>query len=766
MNKATIAFGKGSLRTGFALVTMQLWQDGQLIVKQQGQLPKNPQLAELYRHWRSLYLAYYQNSRPPLRIDFVADESPLNFSLAEFKQVCQQLKDQLNIWLDNPSFTNIPWHLGIHLHPREEIEIVIETEELQIRQLPWHQWNFLENYPWAEIALSLPEYKQASFTNNHHPSKIKVLGVIGNPVDNELETDRAILEQMPQARVKFLERPTIAEFKKQLRQDWDIFFFAGHSSSEVETGKLLIDREDHTIGLSELEPALKYSIQQGLKLAIFNSCDGLELAWSLAKLNISQTIVMSQPVSDRVAQEFLKHFLAAITQGKSTYIAVRQAREQLKDLEPEYPCASWLPTLCQNPAASNLTWRRSIKTPNKKNWQFKNVITTTAIASIVSAVTIVTRSLSLWQGIELKTYDWFRKMQPNFVDDRFLLVTIDEADIQYQDRQGIDRRGSLGDEALLQALTKLQSYRPQTIALDIYHDFPFQPELAPKIAQTNAIAACEIARSTTRPYSIAPPPNMPIERVGFTDFPLDPDNMVRRQLLFMDSTVSCPTDTSFSLRVALDYLAQTSNVTGEFTAQGDLKIGDVVLTRLSYNSGGYQLPPEEALGYQVLFNYPQAKFSHISLRDLLEEGSDAQLADLVKDKIVLIGAGASSKDSHLVSHSQKLANREISGMAIHARTIERIINAVESKTPLLWWWTQPQEYLWLIAWSGVGGIVVLYSTSKSRLIILFLSALSILIGITVFLFTRCGWIPFFPAVFTLTSTCAIGQTSEKTNEPK
>jgi hypothetical protein len=32
------------------------------------------------------------------------------------------------------------------------------------------------------------------------------------------------------------------------------------------------------------------------------------------------------------------------------YQAVRSAREQLQGLEDRYPCASWLPVICQNPA--------------------------------------------------------------------------------------------------------------------------------------------------------------------------------------------------------------------------------------------------------------------------------------------------------------------------------------------------------------------------------------------------------------------------------
>lgn len=89
----------------------------------------------------------------------------------------------------------------------------------------------------------------------------------------------------------------------------------------------------------------------GLKLAIFNSCDGLGIARDLADLQIPNIIVMREPIPDEVAQKFVKNFLPRFTvENKSLYISVREARKNLQELEDKYPCASWLPVICQNPA--------------------------------------------------------------------------------------------------------------------------------------------------------------------------------------------------------------------------------------------------------------------------------------------------------------------------------------------------------------------------------------------------------------------------------
>jgi hypothetical protein len=138
-----------------------------------------------------------------------------------------------------------------------------------------------------------------------------------------------------------------------------VLFFAGHSQSEGETGRIYINEnaKNNSLTVEQLEEALTEAIAHGLKIAIFNSCDGLGLANALSKLNIPVVIVMREPVPNRVAQEFFNYFLEAFAiERRSLPLAVRQARRKLQALEDEYPGASWLPILCQNPAAKTPIW--------------------------------------------------------------------------------------------------------------------------------------------------------------------------------------------------------------------------------------------------------------------------------------------------------------------------------------------------------------------------------------------------------------------------
>ena len=128
--------------------------------------------------------------------------------------------------------------------------------------------------------------------------------------------------------------PTPFENGPEEKISWDMLFFCGHSESQNGTlnGRIFINATE-SLTVSQLQHALKKAISLGLKLAFFNSCDGLGIARKLSTLHIPQIIVMREPVPDLVAQEFLKNFLKAFSANHSTYLAMREAREKLEKLE-------------------------------------------------------------------------------------------------------------------------------------------------------------------------------------------------------------------------------------------------------------------------------------------------------------------------------------------------------------------------------------------------------------------------------------------------
>jgi hypothetical protein len=202
----------------------------------------------------------------------------------------------------------------------------------------------------------------------------------------DVQFDRAVLKKFtPGAAITFLEGPSKEELLDHLRNDkWHIFFFAGHSSTDKEghIGKFQIKDEELTI--EELKNHFKMAIENGLQLAIFNSCDGVGLAKQLAELDLPCSIVMRLPVPDKVAQMFLQVFLERFAkEGKSLYAAVYETRGLLKDVFKQYPGVGWLPMICQNPGVGAGSWEEWTKI-HPMVWFGVFLITSATVISLAS----------------------------------------------------------------------------------------------------------------------------------------------------------------------------------------------------------------------------------------------------------------------------------------------------------------------------------------------------------------------------------------------
>lgn len=329
-----------------------------------GQLPSALSISEFFRKWQEDFRTRVANvpigqsgsrsrATPRRKIQSFSDSS------------AKQLKDELNQWLDSDltQWRRIRDSLQQHLNPSDEIQLVLQTHDTQLRQLPWQAWElFNTHYPKAEIVLSTTSY-QSSRRTPAVSKKVRILAVLGNSKNINIQFDQQVLGRLQAqgAEIEFLDRPTKKHLIEKLwdEQGWHIFFFAGHSySEEGEIGWFEINQNE-SLEIDELKNTLGIAIERGLQLAIFNSCDGLGLANQLTALQLPHSIVMREPVPDRVAQEFLEYFLTAFAGGHSFYESVRLTRRKLEDTWNKiYPGISWLPVICQSSAAVSPNWRQ------------------------------------------------------------------------------------------------------------------------------------------------------------------------------------------------------------------------------------------------------------------------------------------------------------------------------------------------------------------------------------------------------------------------
>ncbi len=759
MAKLVVLKFNGSLESGF-LVNLEIGQEGKSAERGcVGSLPPAVELSRSLAIWQQQYNQLGNNHR--IKPQQIIYDGSLN-SHQQVVRSANKLQQELDQWLNCAGFNLIDKQLREELNRQEVIRILICSDRPEIYQLPWCCWDLVENYPNLEIAVSNLNFARVPIVPIHRPrhNKVRILAIFGNSQGINLEIDRLSFDALKDGEVKFLIKPTPQELDDCLWQKtWDIIFFAGHSKTLARQGILYLNTQDR-LTIEQLRHGFKQAIASGLQLAIFNSCDGLGLAEELGQLSLPQSIVMRMPIPDVMAQHFVKYFLQAYAGGNSLYIATKKAREQLQSWEKQFPCASWLPTIHQNPAVIPPDWSDL----RGKGLSFSDLIKfptqrlSISIPLLISAIaTIIVWSMQSWgwlQAGELNNYDRMMGWQLNPpINQRVLVITIDDEDRTYQREQGmfLNMRGSLADAALNQLIVKLQSGQAKAIASDVIHDFPFDSQLANTIAQTdNFLAICRVKIDQPELVSIAPPSQLSPQQVGFSNWAIDDDGTVRRQILGMSPDSVCQSDFSLSLRLALKYL---DNVSANFNSQGMLQIGNTVFPKLGATSGGYHLP--EAQGYQILLNCLQALPQTISLREILTM-PEKSLATIVKDKLILIGVVGYNQDLHLTPYSKGQQAKRLPGVVVHAQMTNQIVDAVLGEQKLLWWLSDRVELLWIAAWSLVGSaVVIMTKRSLNQITLRIAASLLLLLGCCWLLFLAGGWIVAIAPALSLMLSAAI-----------
>lgn len=755
----------GNLETNGLQVSLEIASEGRRPeIEIAAQLPPAPDLIDCLNRWQE----NYRNVGAPYRIKpkKITYDGSVNKRIQECQQAAKELGNQLSAWLDSDQFRPIDKRLREELNRDETIRLLIRTEDSYLQKLPWHLWDFFDRYPLAEVALSTKKLEVPKKINSVlRKEKVRILAILGHSDGLDIEKDRSLLSNLPNTEVVFLVEPKRQEINDQLwEQCWDIIFFAGHSETEGETGIIYINPTE-SLTINELWYALRKAVEGGLQLALFNSCDGLGLARQLDDLHIPQMIVMRELVPDRVAQEFLKYFLTSFVSGKSFYLAVRSARERLQGMESQFPCATWLPAICQNPAEIPPNWQDLLPSKNVDSssleksqnirLKIKNLPIVLLASVVVTAAVVGVRSLGFLQAWELQAFDRLMRSRPDEgQDNRILLVTIAGKDVQAQSPK---ERGaaSISDRSLDQLLKKLNQYQPRVIGLQIYRDNPVEAKyagLAAYMKKSDRFFAICTFKYNNEPGDPAPP-EVPPERLGFNNITLDPDGILRRHLLATGKESPCQTEFSFSLQLARSYLEREDIKLDLHKPEDYLYfVAHTIFKTLDKDSGGYQqIDPR---GHQIMLNYRSTR--QIAPKVTLEDVLNNQInPDLVRNRVVIIGTTAPSfNDDHwLTPYSMgQWPIQKMTGVEVQAQMVSQILSSVLDNRPLIWSWPKSLETVWIWFWSLVGGIYVWCFKSRLRQIIAGGVTIFIIYGICFFFLLQGGWMPLIPSALGLVIT--------------
>lgn len=382
------------------------------------------------------------------------------------------------------------------------------------------------------------------------------------------------------------------------------------------------------------------------------------------------------------------------------------------------------------------------------------------IASIGATIAvIILRLIGVLQLSEFAALDQLFHLRPQEpADDRIVIVEIREKDLRQTGQWPIP------DQVMVQLLEKINSEKPRVIGLDIYRDLPVEPGHSEfvKAAKTIPYLIGIEKIPDNADVGVSPSPVLSQrQQVGFNNVVVDADGKVRRSLLYWH--LKGKVHESFALKMALVYL-KAKGITPKPAAVNPkyLQLGQSVFRSLKPNDGGYVQTNDR--GYQVLVNFRRpGSFRTVSMEDVmagrvkLSSLRDAS-AGAFAGRIVVIGSTASSlQDFFYTPYSNSLTStaQPMSGVELNANFVSQILSSTLSGRPLIKVWSEPMEWLWILAWSTLGASLIWQVRSPMRALGGLLLTSASLGGSCYLAFLAGWWLPLVPPVLGLLGSAAI-----------
>ncbi|MEG4072403.1 hypothetical protein QUA30_06895 [Microcoleus sp. Pol14C2] len=366
-----LGLGMGDLHKGFPDITGEFQESRTTVHKFKGSLPPAPEVDDLQKRWQLICRAG-QSSNILSRIKVKAT-GITNISEDNPQLIYQYLNESMRLWLSSEEF-----YAGIEENFRNVVdavggrtqcfEVFLEIKDSENWHLPWDAWKFREDYKNCEIIKSPSQYrkalKKATTGGMPLPSRGRILCVSGNSDGLDLRQDEKSLQRSfgDRCELQFIQQPTPQQLRAHLSEDeknWQILYYGGHSDSNSVNGWLQINQAncDNNVTIDYLKEGLEKSIFQGLELLILNSCSSIQLAADLVAggLPLPSMIVMRAPIPDKIAHDFVKSLFGYLSKEYPLFLAVRKAKDYLQKWESEFPGASAIPVLCQQPTFDGLT---------------------------------------------------------------------------------------------------------------------------------------------------------------------------------------------------------------------------------------------------------------------------------------------------------------------------------------------------------------------------------------------------------------------------
>ncbi|MFM7425815.1 MAG: CHASE2 domain-containing protein [Elainella sp.] len=507
-------------------------------------------LDNLYRNWQRAYLNFYQSRQateqtPPsdsqsssqsfpqtspsayLRAHVVNSGSispNITDWQAELSEAETALLLEFRDWLCQGQLQDIRKTIAAASRqlpsslPETQIEVFLTCDPLDLVRLPWENWEITDDLAAVGririVRSSSNRRNRAAGLDRSRRRRVRILAVCCDDVGLNLSREKDILRSLePLVYIRTVGWASdMAQPVEQVRQEitqaicdptgWDVLFFAGHSDETQVTGGKLAIAPNSFITLEDLRPALSTARQQGLQLAIFNSCSGLQIAETLLDLGLREVVVMRERIHNQVAQEFLVQFARSLRAYRDAQTAVRDATQQLLNRRLDYPSAYLVPSVFRRPGSASFR----LTPPNWRQWLNVLLPQRRSEAVILALLLVLSQTIPLQLGLldqRLLVQAWYRTFtqqtvlyQPAPSYPALALIRVDDASIAHDQQSNGDLGNSpfpISQKYLARLVQALSQANVRVIGIDYVLD---KPDL--RSAAHTTLLADTIAASTAQ----------------------------------------------------------------------------------------------------------------------------------------------------------------------------------------------------------------------------------------------------------------------------
>lgn len=420
---------------------------------------------------------------------------------------------------------------------------------------------------------------------------------------------------------------------------------------------------------------------------------------------------------------------------------------------------------------------------------------------------LVTRFVGGLQFTELALFDRVSRHCSRIPSqsEPVVVVGVTEADLQ------AFGEAQVNDQSLNQVVQQLSAAGTSVIGLNLFRDLPVEPghgdwsntlkrslqASSPDSASTAAAAstsasssplpaiiASEVSLNGDPNLNVAPPPELPSDRVGFVDVVMDADGHLRRSLLLArdwdgnlkqslalrltqqylqsprQQSLGQPLEQQLSQPWQMDPLERSSDPIVFRPTEASSRSNPVALPRMTAQWGGYVRTMSQ--GNQLLLNFchQQSPPPFLTFGEVLRGQFEPEQ---VRDRVVLIGMTAASvkdvlftnalRETRVVPVSPDNAGPTLAtlmyGVEYHAYATRQMIQTVQAQQPLLRVWPEGIEYgaILLLGVLGIGLGIVIRSPIGSLIALIGASGVVVL-GCVVALWLG-WWLPVFPMLLAI-----------------